>query len=66
MRQAQEQGFTKALTIVFELLKVIFGTGIDLDCVDGLVRHSFSRLAALLWQIHQSRACCHALLEAIA
>jgi hypothetical protein len=39
-------GFHKALTIVFEPLKEIFATGIDLNYADGLVRHCFLRLAA--------------------
>ncbi len=39
-------GFHQVLTIVFELLKSVFSTGIDLDCANGLVRHCFLRLAA--------------------
>jgi hypothetical protein len=45
--------FHKALTIVFEPLRKVFSSGLDLDCANGFVRLCFPRLVA--WMADTSK-----------
>ncbi len=40
------EGFHKALTSIFNLIKDLHALGTDVDCADGYVRHCYPRLAA--------------------